>query len=147
MSCILSNMWVPVSAKGKPSVQNVIKLKYFTNTNDIICMVLCSVRKKTCATTQKRKKSRFWKRKNVRNVRSFSDHSINSVWVSDQLFNGTSAHYRLFSAMESLITIAIKHIAKKRLLKISVKPKRSCELISKYGTLNFCCTFFFRNVS
>ena len=102
--------------------------------------VQCS--KKTCATTQKRKKSRFWKRKNVKNVRSFSDHSINSVWVSDQLFNGTSAHYRLFSAMESLITIAIKHIAKKRLLKISVKPKRSCEFISKYGTLNFCCTFF-----
>jgi len=43
--------------------------------------------------------------KNVKNVRSFRQHSINSA--RHQLFNGTSAH-RLVSAMNSWITTAIE---------------------------------------
>jgi len=59
---------------------------------------------------KKRKMSRFFDfEKSVTNLRSFRDHSINSECII-----GTSAHYKLFSAMKSWTTITVRQIITKK---------------------------------
>jgi len=80
-----------------------------------------SVFEKTCATTQKHKKSRFLEvGKNAKNARSFWYDSMNSASVSERLritINHTSVHYRLFGHEKLVNHSSIETDNKQQMLK------------------------------